>query len=86
MKNVKMFIFEGCPHCKRAKEMLVDIFSEHPEYTKIPFTIIDETIKPDIADKYDYYYVPCFFTGDVKMMEGVPTKAAIEKAFAEAMK
>jgi hypothetical protein len=29
--------------------------------------------------------VPTFFTGDVKMMEGAPTKKAIEKAFAKAL-
>ena len=57
----------------------------HPEYAKIPFTVINENKNPEIADKYDYYYVPTFFTGDVKMMEGVPTKEAIEKAFAKAL-
>jgi glutaredoxin len=85
MKEVKMFMFIGCPHCKRAEEMIADIFACHPEYAKVPFTVINEHKNPEIADQYDYYYVPTFYTGDVKMMEGVPTKEAIEKAFAKAL-
>jgi len=86
MKEVKMFMFEGCPHCRNAGKMIAEIFTEHPEYTKVPFTVIDENKNPEIADKYDYYYVPTFFTGDVKMMEGVPVKEEIKKVFAEALK
>ncbi len=86
MKEVKMFMFEGCPHCSNAKRMLEEIFVEHPEYAKVPFTVIDENKNPEIADQYDYYYVPTFFTGDVKMMEGVPIKETIEKVFLTALK
>jgi thiol-disulfide isomerase/thioredoxin len=86
MKEVKMFMFDGCPHCRRAKEMIAEIFAENPEYAKVPFTVIDENKNPEIANKYDYYYVPTFYSGDVKMMEGVPTKEAIEKVFAKALK
>jgi len=41
---------------------------------------------PEVAEEYDYYYVPTFFIGEVKMMEGIPTKEAIEKTFAKAFK
>jgi len=82
MKEVKMFMLDGCPHCRRAKEMIAEIFAVHPEYARVPFTVIDENENPALADKYDYFYVPTLFTGDVKMMEGVPTKEAIEKVFA----
>ncbi len=85
MKEVKLFMFEGCPHCKKAGEMIATLFTEHPEYAKIPLTVIDERKHPEIAEKYDYYYVPTLFTGGVKMMEGAPTKQAIEKAFAAAL-
>ena len=37
MKEVKMFILEGCPHCRKAREMMNEIFSRHPEYAKVPF-------------------------------------------------
>ena len=51
MKQVKMFMFDGCPHCKRAKEMIAEIFAVHPEYAKVPFTVIDENKNPEIADQ-----------------------------------
>ena len=85
MREVKMFMFDGCPHCRRAAEMLDEIFVEHPEYRDVPLTRIDERLHPEIADRYDYYYVPTFFVGDEKVMEGAPSKAAIEAAFALAM-
>ena len=50
----------------------------------MPFVRIDERKDPETADKYDYYYVPCFFVGDEKIAEGVPTEENIEKAFAAA--
>jgi glutaredoxin len=85
MKEVKMFMFTACPHCQRAREMMTEIFAEHPEYAKVPLTIIDEKKNPEISNQYDYYYVPTFYTGDEKIMEGVPTKEAIEKVFAKAL-
>jgi len=85
MKTVHLFMFDGCPHCKKARELIAEIFAEHPEYARVPFTVIDEHQHPEIAEQYDYYYVPTFFTGDVKMMEGPPTKQAIEKAFKQAL-
>ncbi len=31
MKEVKMFMLESCPHCRKAREMITEIFSRHPE-------------------------------------------------------
>ncbi|MBM4165042.1 MAG: thioredoxin [Lentisphaerae bacterium] len=84
MKDVKLFMFDGCPHCKKALELVAEILAAHPEYALIPFTVIDERKHPEIAEKYDYFYVPTFYTGDVKMMEGAPTRHAITQAFAAA--
>lgn len=81
-----MFIFDGCPHCRNAQKMIAEIFAEHPEYEKIPFTVIDENKNPEIADKYDYYYVPTIYTDEEKIMEGVPTKEAIKRAFEKSLK
>ena len=40
-----------------------------------------------LAESYDYWYVPCFFIGKDKLMEGVPSKekvkAAMDAALAE---
>ena len=64
MKELKMFMFEGCPHCKRAEQMIASLLAANPEYKDVPFVRIDEKKEPELADKYDYYYVPCFFAGD----------------------
>ena len=76
MKELKMFMFEGCPHCKRAEQMIAALLAAHPEYKDVPFVRIDE--------KNDYYYVPCFFAGDEKIAEGAPTEENVAKAFAAA--
>ncbi|MCE5202438.1 MAG: glutaredoxin [Synergistaceae bacterium] len=84
MKEVTMFMFEGCPHCRKAKEMMDALFAEKPEYAEVPLTVIDEKRQPEVADKYDYFYVPTFFVGEEKIHEGIPTKEAIEHVFKKA--
>lgn len=84
MKEIKMFVMAACPHCRKALEMMEDIFSSHPEYKKIPLRKIDETVESDYASKFDYYYVPTFYVGDEKLHEGVPSKEAIENVFEKA--
>lgn len=86
MKEIKMFMFEGCPHCKKAREMMAALFEEHPEYKSVPLEMIDEKLHPDIADKYDYYYVPAFFVGGEKVSEGAPTQEGIGLVFQKACK
>ncbi|MDR3281065.1 MAG: thioredoxin family protein [Synergistaceae bacterium] len=81
MKEIKMFVMAACPHCRRALEMMDEIYSEHPEYKNIPLKKIDETKEADYASRFDYYYVPTFYVGDEKLHEGTPSRAAIEKVF-----
>jgi glutaredoxin len=85
MKEVKMFMFEGCPHCRKASEMMAEACRANPEYAKVAVTKIDEKKDPDYANRFDYYYVPTFFVGDEKLHEGVPSKEAIEKVYAAAL-
>ena len=85
MKEIKFFFMETCPHCRKAAEMMEEIYARHPEYKSIPLRKIDETKEPDYASKFDYYYVPAFFVGDDKLHEGVPSKDAIEKVFMAAL-
>lgn len=84
MKELKMFMFPTCPHCRRAKAMIAELLEAHPEYKDVPFTEINERKERELADSYDYYYVPAFFVGDEKIAEGVPSAEIIEKAFAAA--
>ena len=85
MKSVKLFMFEGCPHCRLAQELMREIFAEHPEYAKVPLEVIDEHKSPEVADRYDYYLVPTFYVGEEKMSEGHPSKQAVERVFAAAL-
>jgi glutaredoxin len=85
MKDIKMFMMATCPHCRRALELMDEIYAEHAEYKKIKLEKIDETKDPDYAAKFDYYYVPTFYVGEEKLHEGVPSKEAIERVFEAAM-
>ena len=43
--------------------------------------MIEESEQSELADTYDYYYVPCFFEGTKKLHEGAITKETIQKIF-----
>ena len=86
MKEVKMFMTGTCPHCKKALALMEEICQEQPEYKTVKIEKIDETKEPDYAAKFDYYYIPTFYVDGVKMHEGAPTKEALEKVYAEAVK
>ena len=62
MKAVKLFYQERCPFCKKALRYIEELKEEYPE-------MIEETQHPDIADQYDYYYVPTFYVDGVKVHE-----------------
>ena len=85
MKKITMFMFESCPHCKLARKCLDELKAEHPEYAAVPFEMIDEKKQPDVAAKYDYYYVPTFFVDGEKVHEGHAEKADLEKVFKAAL-
>ena len=86
MRELKLFVMAGCPYCKKADEMIEELFIRHPEYKDVPLVRIDETKEPEVAARYNYYYVPTFFAGEEKIAEGVPTKENVEKAFSIAYK
>ena len=84
MKDLTMFILHNCPHCKLALKFQQELIEENPEFGKINITMIDESAQPEIADKYDYYYVPCWFSGKEKLFEGHAEKADVEKVLRSA--
>ncbi len=86
MKKITMFMFEACPHCKLARKCIEELKKDHPEYASIPFEMIDERKHPEVAEKYDYYYVPTFFVDGVKVHEGHAEKDDVEKVFKAALK
>ena len=66
MKPVKLFYQERCPFCKKALRYIEELKAEYPEFQPIEIEMIEETQHPDIADQYDYYYVPTFYVGIFK--------------------
>lgn len=64
---------KSCPHCHNALRWMEELKKTDQRYNKVEVTIIDETLQPEIATQYDYYYVPTYYVGSVKVHEGVPT-------------
>jgi len=69
MKHVKLFYLDHCPHCKKTKRDLDELMKDE-KYSKIQIEWIEESKEKEIADQYDYYYVPCFYVDEIKMKEG----------------
>jgi glutaredoxin len=70
MKSVKLFYLRNCPFCKRALQYIDEARAAHPELAAVEIEMIEESEQPEAADRYDYYYVPTFYVGDVKVHEG----------------
>ncbi len=84
MKDITVLITDWCPHCKRAINWIDEVKQENPQYKEIKVEIIDEEKTPEIAKKFDYYYVPTYFVGNRKAFEGGTTKEIVQKVFEEA--
>lgn len=65
-----MFYLERCPFCKKAFQYIEELKQEHPEFESIAIETIEESKEPEIANSYDYYYVPTFYVDDQKVHEG----------------
>lgn len=84
MKPIRMFTMASCPHCRRALQWMAELQQENPAFSALSIEIIDETVHPDIARQFDYYYVPTYYIENSKVHEGVPTKDAIREVFRKA--
>ena len=72
MKTVKAFLLTGCPYCRNGLRAYDELCEKHPEYNDIPVDWVYEDKQPEVADQYDYYYVPTLFIGDEKLYECKP--------------
>lgn len=70
MKPVKLFYLKRCPHCKKAIAILEELLKKE-EYAEVEITRIEESEHPEIANQYDYYYVPTFYVDEKKICEGI---------------
>ncbi len=85
MKKLTYFYLQNCPHCKRAWAYLEELLEANADFREIEITQIEERRHPEIADKYDYYYVPTFFMGEEKLAEGVLSKEDVKKVLETAL-
>lgn len=70
MKPVKLFYLKNCPYCKKALAYIEDCKAADPSLESLKIEMIEESEQPQLADKFDYYYVPCFYVDGVKVHEG----------------
>lgn len=74
MKEVKLFILENCPFCKKALKLL----SQY-DLGDINIQMIDERKEAELASQYDYYYVPTFYLNEEKIHEGAIDEEGMAK-------
>ena len=83
MKRLTLFYLETCPFCKKARAA-IDELKKQDRYKDIEIEMIEESKQPEVADKYDYYYVPTFYIDGRKVHEGGifpdEVKAVLEQA------
>ena len=78
---IKLFYLKTCPYCKQAFNFLEEL---KPEFPNIELTLIEENEQADLANSYDYYYVPTFYLDEKKVHEGVVTKDIIRTILEQA--
>lgn len=83
--KLKLFYLPGCPHCKLAMQFIEQLRTENARFANIEIEMIDESREKALADRYDYWYVPCFYLGNSKLHEGHAEKEDIRKVFEKAI-
>ncbi len=74
---IKLFTLKHCPHCIKAKQELSELLQEE-RFAHLQIEEIEEQEQAEIANQYDYYYVPSFFINEKKVHEGKITKDEIQ--------
>ncbi len=77
MKKLQLFYFPSCPYCRETLGWIEEVKRELPQTQAVQIEMIDEKKRPDIADQYDYYYVPTFFLNGEKVQEGACKKEIV---------
>ena len=79
MKPVKLFYLRSCPFCKKALRYIDEARAAHPELAAVGVEMIE------VADAFDYYYVPTFYVDGVKVHEGGIYPEEVEKILRSAL-
>lgn len=85
MKSILIFYQEQCPFCRKAFRYIEELKAECPAYGSIDIRTVEETQEPQLADRYDYYYVPTFYMDGIKVHEGGILKEEVEKLLKKAL-
>jgi glutaredoxin len=84
MKAIKLFYLKNCPYCKQAQAW-IDELKSRESYKCIEIEMIEESEQPEVANRYDYYYVPTFYVNGEKVSEGAVTLERVEEVFKKAL-
>lgn len=84
MKPIRLFYLKNCPFCKKALAY-IDELKKQEGYKGIEIEMIEEEEYPDVADQYDYYYVPTFYVDGEKIHEGGIWPNEVEDIFKKAL-
>ena len=85
MKDVKLFYLKNCPFCKKAISYIESLKAQHQELAQVEIEMIEESEQADVADKFDYYYVPTFYVDGVKEHEGGIYPEEVEEILRKAL-
>ena len=80
-----MFIIDSCPYCRAALGWMDELYEKNPDYKNLEIEIIDEQKHPEIADTYDYHYVPTYYVDGKKLHEGAASLKKIKRVFDAAL-
>ncbi len=72
MKKLTVFYLEHCPYCAKARRALEALAAEKPDYARAELEWIEESRRPEVANRYDYYNVPSVYLGEKKLWECSP--------------
>lgn len=85
MKELIYFYQRFCPYCRQAEQYVKELIKENPAFESIRIRAVEETKEKELADAYDYYYVPTYFLGKEKLHEGAATKEKIRAVLSRAL-
>ncbi len=74
MQKATVFYLKGCPYCDKARRAAAELLEEDPRFAEIAQDWIEEREHPEIAEQYDYYYVPSVYAGETKLYECDPAE------------
>ena len=83
MKKLRVFIQNQCPYCRAALGDFA-VLAQEAVFSDIELELIDELAESELADSYDYFYVPTFYYKDKKLHEGAINKEEL-RAILEAV-